>query len=197
MTLDDIFQSNKKKALKSFEEAKLNKNIDEGIIPILDILNKNPNYYTSSSCYGRIVLLEIPDIGDKKNAIWLGKWHKTISYDDIISSLDISRKGQLWILAQSPIIHIGAKDLDAADRILKIGISCGFKNSGIKSISKNIIVEICSTERLDAPVGRDGKFFCNKDYLNLLIDIANRIFIKSNDKLSKFKTALLNKNTFL
>lgn len=191
MKKDDIFKRNKIKALRSFEEAKLNKNIDEGIVKILEILNKNENYYTSSSCFGRIVLLEIPDIGDKKNAKWLGKWHRRISSEDLLSALKNSNKGQLWILAQSPIIHIGAKNLDLADKILKIAISCGFKNSGIKSISNDIIVEICSTERLDSPVGRDGKFFCNKEHFNLLVDIANNVFSKSNEKLLRFESLLL------
>ena len=123
-------------------------------------------YYTSSSCYGRIVLLEIPGIGDKKNAVFLGKWHRKISSDEILQSITKANKGLLWILAQSPIIHIGAKTVKAADKMLKTSISCGFKNSGIKSFEKNTIVEIVSTERLDSPVGSDGILFCNNDYLN-------------------------------
>ena len=186
MSLEQFFQNNEKKALKSLEEAKINKSVDAGIVPTLDLINKHSEYYTTSSCFGRIVLLELPVIGDKKNAKWLSKWHRKITSEEILSACNKSKNGQLWILAQPPIIHICVKNLDAADRILKIGISSGFKNSGLKSISKNIVVELCSTERLDAPVGKDGVLFCDKDYLNLIVNIANDVFERSTKKTLKF-----------
>ena len=157
------FLENKKIALKKLEKAKNEKQVDEGIIRILDIINKTDNYYTSSSCFGRIVLLEIPRIGDKKNAKFLGKWHRKIKTEELLEALNKAEKGQLWFLAQSSIIHLSAKTIEAADKILKIAYSCGFKHSGFKTIENNIVVEICSTERLDAPVGMDKKIFCNND----------------------------------
>jgi len=96
----------------------------------------------------------------------------------------------LWLLAQSPIIHIGSNTNEMADNMVKTAISCGFKNSGVKSIGKKIIVEVCSTERLDAPIGRDGSLFCDEEYLQLLVEIANEVFEKSKDKLLRFKAKL-------
>ena len=71
--------------------------------------------------------------------------------------------------------------------MLKTAIACGFKHSGLKSLEKNIVVEICSTERLDAPVGKDGVLFCNKDHLDLLVNISNEIIKKSTLKLQKLE----------
>jgi len=76
--------------------------------------------------------------------------------------------------------------------MVKAAIACGFKNSGLKSLGKKIVVEICSTERLDAPIGRDGNLFCNEEYLRLLIEIANEVFEKSNEKLTRFEKKLYN-----
>jgi len=73
---------------------------------------------------------------------------------------------------------------------LKLAIACGFKNSGLKSIKKRIVVEICSTERLDVPIGKDGNLYCNKEHLDLLTNISNEIFNKSTNKLKKFEMAL-------
>lgn len=188
---DRDFFSNKKQTLNKLEEAKKEKLVDEGIIPILDDLNKSDDYYTSSSCYGRIVLLELPEIGDKKSAVFLGRWHRKIKIDDVFSALEkSSSKGQLWFLAQSPIIHIYARTLESADLLIKKAASCGFKHSGFKSSEKNIIVEIASTERLDCPVGLDGKFYCNEDFVKLLVDISNQIFDKSVLKLEKLEKNL-------
>jgi len=192
MSNESNFKFQKNNALKKLEKAKAHNLVDKGIMPILDLINNFDDYYTSSSCYGRIVLLEIPSIGDKKNAVFLGKWHRQISTNDISESVNKANKGLLWILAQSPIIHIGAKTIEAADKILKKSISCGFKNSGIKSFDKNIIVEVASTERLDSPIGSNGILYCDDEYLDLLIKIANNIFAKSSGKLLKFQDKLTN-----
>ena len=163
MNIERHFLDNKKIALKKLANAKKEHLADEKIIPILDIINQSDNYYTSSSCAGRIVLLEIPVIGDKKNAKFLGKWHSTIKKDEILNSVKKAKKGQLWLLAQSPIIHIGCKKNNDADQMIKTAIACGFKHSGYKSLEDKYVVEVVSTERLDSPIGKDGVLFCNNE----------------------------------
>jgi len=69
------FMDAKENALKSLNEACDQEKVDEGALPLLSIINKIDGLYTSSSCAGRIVLLEIPHIGDKKGARFLGVWH--------------------------------------------------------------------------------------------------------------------------
>jgi len=191
MLTDRDFKSNKKNVMQKFDKALLEKQVDYEIIPILKLINSYDDFYTSSSCYGRIVLLEIPNIGDKKNAKWLGKWHSKITLDDILISFNFASKGQLWVLAQSPIIHVYSKNQDAADKLIKAAISCGFKHSGFKSIEKNIVLEIASTERLDAPIGNDGHLYCSDDYINLIVKISNDIIHRSVEKLNRFHKFLL------
>jgi len=187
MSIESNFLENKKNALQKLENAKKECKVDEGIMPILKLINSSENYYTTSSCFGRIVLLELPVIGDKQNAKFIGKWHRLINEEELKSNLVKAKKGQLWFLAQSSIIHIGAKTNKAADKILKIAYSSGFKHSGFKSIDNRFVVEICSTERLDAPVGKDGRLFFNNEYLDLLVNISNEIMKKSYSKLQKFE----------
>ena len=184
------FLDAKEKALKSLEKACTEKKADKEILTILSLINDSEECFTSSSCAGRIVLLEIPSIGDKKRAKLLGKWHRTIKVDEVISSVKRAKSGQLWLLSQSPIIHITAKTNNAADRLLKTAIACGLKNSGLKSIGKKIVIEVLSTERLDAPIGKDGVLFCNKAHLMLLVNISNEIIKKSTLKLKKFDEKL-------
>jgi tRNA wybutosine-synthesizing protein 3 len=192
MITDRDFLENKKQALQRLNDAKKQGLVDEDIIPVLDIINSLDDCYTSSSCYGRIVLLEIPEIGDKKNAKWLGKWHRKIDVNEFVAASAKASKGLLWLLAQSPIIHVYAKTQIAADKLVKTAVSCGFKHSGFKSVKKNIVVEVTSTERLDAPVGKDGILFCNDEHLDMLVGIANDAIEKSSVKLEKFEKKLKN-----
>ncbi len=184
------FEDGKKNALQSLEKACHIKKVDDKILPILHLINTSCNYYTSSSCAGRIVVLEIPNIGNKKEAVFLGKWHRTIESKEIKVSVEKANRGLLWLLAQSPIIHIVSDTSGNADVIVKAAISCGFKNSGIRSLGKRVVVEISSTERLDAPIGRDGDLFCNEEYLRLLADICNEVIGKSKEKLHQFERKL-------
>lgn len=190
MNIEKDFLQGKKSALTKLKKGQKENKVDKGVQPILDIINSSDNYYTTSSCYGRIVLLEIPNIGNKKQAKFLGKWHRTIEVDELINASKQSKTGQIWLLSQSPIIHITSKTNQSADRLLKTAISSGFKNSGIKSIGRKIVVEVLSTERLDVPIGNDGSLFCNKKHLELLTDISNEIFVKSNKKMEKLESAL-------
>lgn len=190
MIIEREFLDAKEKALDLLEKAESENKVDREIKPILSMINASNDYYTSSSCAGRIVMIELPQIGDKKGAKFLGKWHRKIKSEEIWMATKKAKIGMLWLLAQSPILHIGVNTQDAADNLLKTAIACGFKNSGAKSIGRKIIVEICSTERLDSPIGKDSKLFCNEEYLDLLVNIANKIMERSNLKLSRFEEEL-------
>jgi tRNA wybutosine-synthesizing protein 3 len=190
MTQKKGFLENKENALQSLKKALDENKADEGILPILKIINDSQEYFTSSSCAGRIVLLEIPVIGDKRQAKFLGIWHRTIKQPELLSAAKKSSKGMIWLLAQSPIIHIAAKTNIAADRLVKIANASGFKNSNLKSFGKKPVVEVCSTERLDAPIGRNSILFCNDEHLKLLVKISNEIMEKSTIKLNRFEQNL-------
>ena len=186
------FLEAKERALNLLDKAKSNNKVDNGIEQILFLINKSDKFYTSSSCAGRIVLIELPKIGDKRGANFLGRWHRPIKHNELELAAKKGKNGMLWLLAQSPILHIAAETNNAADKLLKIAISCGFKNSGLKSIIGRIIIEICSTERLDAPIGKNGLLFCDEEFLNLLVDISNEIINRSSYKLQRFKQELKN-----
>ena len=180
----------KENALKSLNEACDQEKVDEGALPLLSIINKIDGLYTSSSCAGRIVLLEIPHIGDKKGARFLGVWHRTIQLEELSAASKKATNGLLWLLAQAPIIHIGVENLPLADRMVKTAVACGFKNSAIRSLGKTVIIELCSTERLDAPIGRDGGLFCSEKHLTLLVEISNEVIERSSEKLSRLAEKL-------
>jgi len=185
-----LFYQAKEKALQNLKKAQEKENVDRKVKSLLDILNGSELYYTLSSCSGRIVLLEIPDLGDKQQAYFLGKWHQIITIADVQQALESSSKGTLWFLAQSPIFHVGVSSLEDADDLVKIGIASGFKNSGIRSIKPRFIVELCSTERLDAPIGKQGTIYGENEYLELLTQIANQILQRSQEKLHRLEKKL-------
>ena len=188
---DTRFIQFKKKALASLVRAMDKGEVDTKIIPVLDTINSFPCFYTTSSCAGRIMVLEVPSIGRKKEAKILGKWHHTITVHEIQECITQATRGQMWLLAQSPIFHVGVESMKNADSLLSIAVGSGFKNSGIKTTGKKIIIEITSTERMDTPLGRDGEMMCSKEYLEFITEMANYTIERGNKKIHRLLKNLI------
>ena len=178
------------RALISYHDALMNNEIDKMIKPILTSINAMSSYYSTSSCAGRIVLMQIPKIGDKKHALFLGKWHEPVRLKELKVSIEKYEKDQLWLLAQSPIFHIGAKDFEAADTMIHLGISSGLKHSTIKTMKDQIIIELLSTERVDIPFGEQGELYVTDEYLGFCLSIANKVLRRAQRKLKRLENAL-------
>jgi tRNA wybutosine-synthesizing protein 3 len=189
----EYFLKSKEKALTSLNKAKNDNKLDQDIEEIINTINLKKEYFTSSCCSGRIVILELPELGNKREAKFLGKWHRDIQYNELIEATKQAKTGMIWLLAQSPIIHVITNSYSLADNIIKIAINSGFKNSGYKSIKNNIVVEICSTERLDSPIGNNGKLSLSNEHLKFLLTISNFIIKKSKTKLKKLQKNLKKK----
>ncbi|ANF22646.1 tRNA(Phe) 7-((3-amino-3-carboxypropyl)-4-demethylwyosine(37)-N(4))-methyltransferase Taw3 [Thermococcus piezophilus] len=182
------FDEQKARAMAGLRKALEEGKVDEDIIPLLEKINSLENYFTTSSCSGRISIMEMPEFGDKVNAEWLGKWHREVTLEEVLDAIGMHSKGQLWFLVRSPIIHVSARTMEDAVRILNLAINCGFKYSNIKSIShKKLLVEIRSTERMDVPLGENGELWVSREYIEKIVAIANAQLRRAKGKLKKLE----------
>jgi tRNA wybutosine-synthesizing protein 3 len=180
------------KALKALEEAIEKEKADEKVIPIVERINKKEDFFTTSSCSGRIAIIEVPYFGRKKNARFLGKWHRKISEEELEEAIKKGRKGEIWFLVQSPIFHVSTISILNAKKILNIANNSGFKYSSIKSLDGRFVVELLSTERLDVPIGKDGKIYVSYEYLKILMEIANHMIEVMDEKLKRLEKNIEN-----
>jgi len=159
--------------------------VDELIIPLIEYINSLEDYYTTSSCSGRIYLLTEAEA--KPDVKWIYVSHETVEPSIILKNLsednlkDIPEK-TIWLRQEGLILHVACKSLDAANIILKAARDSGLRRSGIIADSKSIIVEICSTEKIDVPVAYNGKLLVSMDYITMLAEIANQKMLKGRKK---------------
>ncbi|MCK4475613.1 MAG: hypothetical protein KAU16_02705 [Methanophagales archaeon] len=188
-----MFEEQKKRALEKLRI----RGADEEIAGIIEKINSSEDFFTTSSCSGRIVLICLPEIGAKREAKFIGKWHRAVTKEEVLeaiklkSSAGVSNKGEVWLLSQSPILHVACRDLEKAKALLRIAIESGFKYSSIKAISNlkdngKVVVEIVSTERMDVPVGKDGVMFCSEAYIDFILSKANFMLERGKEKLKRF-----------
>lgn len=182
---DASFDKIKKELLGLLENAREKGVVDDEVNEYLDLINGHPDYVTSSSCYGRIILIDLPNYS-KKDSEFLYKWHGKIGVEEAWKALQ-EAKGQFIRLKMDPLIlHVSCRDIDAADRLLKVKNAAGMKRGGIFSIAPNRVqIEFEGTYRMEVPVKKE-KVLVDKDYFALLIEQANDKFDKNAEMWERF-----------
>ncbi|RMF54655.1 hypothetical protein D6745_04650 [Candidatus Woesearchaeota archaeon] len=174
-----------KKGFLSRKDHSKKGSIDREIVPLINYINSLPNYYTTSSCAGRIVLLNIPKSGKKNEAEWLYKTHGKASFAKVKKALTEKTEREVWFKQESFILHIRCRSLRDAELILSCARKAGFKHSGIISTSR-IIVEVVSNERIETPVKAGDKIFVSDENLRYLVRRANEKLLITRKKIALF-----------
>ncbi|MEM2949447.1 MAG: hypothetical protein QXT05_03585 [Candidatus Bilamarchaeaceae archaeon] len=145
--------------------------VDEGIIPLIEKINKNENLVTTSSCFGRIVLLGFDLIKRKQTAEFYRKWHRKVETEEVeLAVVSYTGKLPLWFKVEPFILHVSARDFSAAEEFMKKMRSCGVKRGGIQGTSKGrITIEVQGTIGMSLPV--DGV----EVGWEFLVDVANKL----------------------
>lgn len=180
----------KEEAQKSLAEAKLANETDPEAMALVDYVNSLKDYYTTSSCSGRICLLH--DVGSKLEAGWIGKWHRKVTFEEVLDAFGNRPKdGRIRFIFESAIFHIVAKDVACASKVVTIARNFGFKRVGIISVKEERnTVEVCSTERIDAPISDAGVALVDENYIKYLVDLGNVRFDEGITKLRRFEQGL-------
>ncbi len=179
------FENMKKNALTKIDKSKKG-DIDERIKKVLDRINKTDNYFTTSSCSGRIVLLKK---GERKNECeWLYVTHDLADKKKIWKALQ-KAKGNVFLKMESLILHISCRKLSDAEKLLLL-IRKKFKRAGIISMKK-LSIELMGSDLLNLPVVED-KLLIDQNYSEILIDEANKKMISNWKKIEELYELLEN-----
>ncbi|XP_021719707.1 tRNA wybutosine-synthesizing protein 2/3/4-like [Chenopodium quinoa] len=185
------FEKRKAATMAAISSTELDKSpkgtIDAPIIPLLNTINNHPSYYTTSSCSGRIsIFSHLPD--KPKGGTWAFISHDPVDPTSILNlifppsstpateSADSpeSTQSELVFRFEPLIIAVECKDVGAAQFLVALAISRGFRESGITSVSsKRVIVAIRCSIRLEVPLGCKGRIMVSPEYLRYLVEIAN------------------------
>ncbi|KAJ1700928.1 hypothetical protein LUZ63_000707 [Rhynchospora breviuscula] len=185
--------------------------VDAPIIPLLDLLNSHPSFFTTSSCSGRIsILLSNPDPSTnqvqnqekKKKKAGGGRWlfvsHEKAELETVLKLLfgDLKEEdvGFEAVLRFEPmIVAVDCRDLDAARQLVGVAISSGFRESGITSVQKRVMVAVRCSIRMEVPLGQVGNLLVSDEYVSYLIGIANRKLEANKQRTNCFLHALKEK----
>jgi tRNA wybutosine-synthesizing protein 3 len=192
------FETDKKNILGRIDKSKKGE-IDPGIREICELLNAKPNYYTTSSCSGRIVLLQKKS--DLKNeAEWIFTAHEETDFGPVKSALLSAVKQSnaplpetdIWFKQEGAILHVCCRTMKDAGSFVNIARNSGFKRAGIISAGETPVVEIISSEQINAPAMLNGKIIAEDNYFRALVSEADRKIRKNREKLKTLEKNLRN-----
>ncbi len=162
--------------------------IDKDIVKLINKINSKDYCYTTSSCAGRIVLLEMKSKKKNEcNRIFIK--HDKVKFDEINNALKQYKNNkkiyEIWLKQQPLILHVACRDLEAAKKFLETARKI-FRRAGIIAITeRKVMIEIIGSEHLETIV-KDNNFLVDEKYLKELIKYANRNFMENKNKIRMF-----------
>jgi len=181
------FQKEKKRQLEMKDNSDIGE-WDEKILSLCNKINSRKEYYTTSSCAGRAVLIE--DCEKKKSGLFLFRSHEKISFSELKKELEKARNktyGLIYFKQEPCILHVASNSLEQAQKLLDKAKLAGWKNSGIIASCGRIILEMRSTEKLELPAVNQGKILFDDDFLKLLVSEANKKLERTWEKIKKLE----------
>ena len=79
----------------------------------------------------------------------------------------------------------------AAQLLVSTAVSCGFRESGITSASKRVMVAVRCSIRMEVPLGGGGRVLVSPEYVRYLVGIANEKMEANHRRTEGFLQSLL------
>lgn len=182
------FEMVKQRHQKTFENAVEIGKADEKLIPLCKYIAGTENYFTSSSCSGRILLLGLGKGERKENSSFCGKWHGKVSFSEVKEALEEHISLEIWFKQEPFILHIGAQNIEGAKKILSAMYKAGIKRGGIIVAKEGkYLVELQGTQEMALPVKKGSEILVEDGYLKKIIETANKKLEKNDAALKRLE----------
>lgn len=183
-----IFLHQKQKQLAKADKSHVG-SWDKNIVSLCNKLNKSKDYYTTSSCAGRIILIKSAET--KEPNLFVFRTHEETDFHELKSALQKAKKKGKVVFQQEPcILHVACKSLESAQTLVDKAKFAGWKRSGIMATRKRFICELMSTEHLELPIIKDKKILVDDDFLKILVEEANKKLERTWQKIKSLENLL-------
>nr|XP_060629720.1 tRNA wybutosine-synthesizing protein 3 homolog [Anolis sagrei ordinatus] len=178
--------------------------VDEPIEDLVRLLNGRESFCTTSSCSGRVVVLEQPPAPrppprgqattgfevQKQNCTWLMVTHQICTIEDVLTALQKAKEDAVFKF-EPFVLHVQCRELQDAQLLHTVAIEAGFRNSGITVGRKGkIIMAVRSTHCLEVPLSQKGKLMVSEEYVDFVVQVANQKMEENRKRIDRFYSSL-------
>ncbi|XP_029330960.1 tRNA wybutosine-synthesizing protein 3 homolog isoform X2 [Mus caroli] len=143
--------------------------VDEDAVEVVELLNSREEFFTTSSCAGRILLLDGSAEGSgvqKQHCCWLLVTHKPCARDDVMAALK-GATSEAVLKFEPFILHVQCRTLQDAQTLA-----------------------VRSTHGLEVPLTHKGKLMVTEEYIEFLLTIANQKMEENKRRIGRFYNCL-------
>lgn len=181
------FSMVKERHASTLEKAGSEGKLDSAMASLCSHIAKTRDYFTSSGCSGRILLLGLVD-RTKKNSYFHRKWHEEVRPDEVMKALKEETRGEVWLKMEPFIIHIGTNSLENARKLLALKDRSGIKRGGIIAARPGkFIVELIGTDELSVLVKKEGRVLAPGKFIREIVLEANRKMERNSERVKRFE----------
>ncbi|KAM9322669.1 tRNA wybutosine-synthesizing protein 3 homolog [Pholidichthys leucotaenia] len=186
--MEKSFSQWKKQRLNRLDQSK-KRSVDRDIEEVVALLNSCEDFFTCSSCSGRIILIDEPPESSevqKQNCVWLFVSHDKCTFDDLMSAVAKS-SGDAVLKFEPFVLHVQCRRLEDAQLMHSVAINSGFRNSGL-TVGKTgkIIMAVRSTHGLEVPLTHGGKLLVDEEYIHFLTQMAGQKMEENLKRIHRF-----------
>jgi len=187
----DVFDKQKKESLTGLDHSKKG-TFDAPIHDLIVYINSLHDFFTTSSCSGRIIVFVEGD-AKKKGCKWLVTSHDVIQHTQVIEAIEgeVELK-PIVFKCESFILHVQCRTQEVAQEMLKVAMECGYRNSGLMiGKKKKIMLAVRTSHGLEVPLVFNNQVRVSNEYIEELVKLANskleENFIRINKFFDRFK----------
>ncbi|BBN02828.1 tRNA wybutosine-synthesizing protein 3 [Marchantia polymorpha subsp. ruderalis] len=202
------FELRKQAVLRGLASDEVDKSRKGGVdAPIADLIrriNSHPEFYTTSSCSGRVSLFldqpcaaplgdDVPDSSKekvKKGGDWIFVSHEAAAEDDVVNAVNqryaAHQKGLLVFRFEPFILALECSSLAASQQLVTCAMASGFRESGITSAGKRFILAVRCSIRMEVPIADEGELLVTEEYLRYLTRLANKKMVLNQQRIDRF-----------
>lgn len=186
------FLAIKKNAGIALETAIREKKIDPLMIGISQHVAQTPEFFTTSTCSGRITLMELNENETKKENVFYRKWHRRVKNNEVQEAVNAyTGKQNLWLRQDSFVYVLGTNSWENAKKIIRACQAAGVKRYGVHHFeNEKILMEVFGTQHLSIPLVIKGKKLSDQTALREYVKIANRKWLLNEKKRQTFEKIL-------
>lgn len=180
------FLLDKENILRRIDKSRIGA-VDRKISRLVRIVNKFPGLVTTSSCSGRIVLIDVGKTFKKIESVWLFCSHDAVGRN-LFPLLKNGRN--IWLKMEGAILHVKCATIEDAHGFIQCAKNAGFKRTGAISMKEPFVIEMISSEQIMIPLTKNGKVLAEEKYLKQAVKIANTALKRNENKMKKLETCL-------
>lgn len=192
MKADARFRMTKAHGAETLKIAIAEKKIDPLMIPISEKIAGTKHYFTTSTCSGRITLMDLEENEGKREGAFYRKWHRVVKFHEVWKAIEeYDGKRNLWLKQDALVFVIGTDTFAHARHLFTIFQTNGLKRFGIHHFEDGkVMVEVFGTQAMSVPIVQNGKLMVDTKYVQTLVKIANRKWKQNHQKLQQLNRAL-------